>query len=809
MKFTLSWLRDHLETDASLETISTTLSAIGLEVEEIIDPAETLAPFVVARVLDAKQHPNADRLRVCQVEIAKGGPTVEVVCGAPNARAGMIGVFAPIGTYVPGTGITLEERPVRGVVSNGMLVSGRELEISDDHDGIVELDAAMAARVGDRYIDVAGLNDPIIEIGLTPNRPDCTGVRGIARDLAAAGLGTLKPEPDLGVVEGDYDCPIDVRLEFTRETADACPVFAARYIRGITNGPSPDWLTRRLTAAGLRPISALVDATNYISLDRGRPLHVYDADKLTGAIRARLGKSGESFAGLDDKHHEVDETMCVIADDSGPLGLGGIVGGEASSCTSETKNILIECAYFDPLRTAATGRKLSIITDARYRFERGVDPAFVEPGLDLATDMMLRLGGGEPSRKRIAGRAPIKQRTIKFNVGRIKQLAGIEVARGEVTRILTTLGFDIPASKNSVNVKVPTWRPDVHGPADLVEEVVRIVGLDNVPSTPMPRASGVARSVMTPTQQRVRRARRVLAGRGMVEAVTWSFINQQEARHFGGGEPELELQNPISVEMSSMRPSLLSGLLAAVARNQNRGFQNLAVFEIGNTYHGITDGDQHLVASGVRAGNAHLEGQGRQWQRQLPPVDVYDAKADAAALITALGIDISKIQITRDAPAWFHPGRSGTIKMGPKNCLAHFGELHPTTLNLMDIDGAAVAFEVFIGAIPAARRKARPRPPMESSDLLPVLRDMAFLVDKSVSSADIVRAAVNADKALISDVYVFDQFEGEPLEVDKKSLAIEVTLQPKTKALTLAEIDALMEKVSTAVSKATGGTLRG
>jgi len=640
MKFTLSWLKDHLETEASPEELATKLSAIGLEVEGIEDPGKDLGVFTIARVLEAKQHPNADRLRVCQVEIAPGQPPVEVVCGAPNARTGMVAVFAPLGSYIPGTGITLDKRPVRGVVSNGMLVSERELQLSDDHEGIIDLSADLAGRVGDRYVDVLGLTDPVFEVKLTPNRPDCTGVRGIARDLAAAGLGTLKPEPKLAhKVEGDFDCPIDIRLDFPAGAESACPVFAGRFVRNVKNGPAPDWMQRRLKAVGLRPISALVDITNYISLDRGRPLHVYDADKVKGAIRARLGRAGESFEGLDGKKHAIDETMCVIADESGPLGFGGILGGVSTGCSETTRNVLIECAYFDPLRTAATGRKAGVQTDARYRFERGVDPAFVVPGVDLATEMVLALCGGEPSRRRVAGEPPISRRVVTFDLGRIEKLGGLAIDQKEARRILESLGFTVAGKGATVEVTIPTWRPDVHGSADLVEEVVRIVGLDKVPPAPLPRTHGVTRAVLTEGQKRARRARRLLAGRGLVEAITWSFIPRGEATVFGGGSDALELANPISVEMSSMRPSLLPGLLKAVQRNRDRGFADVGLFELGQAYRGDKETDQLLVAAGVRAGATRLAGSGRHWSGGIADADVFDVKADVAATLAALGFD--------------------------------------------------------------------------------------------------------------------------------------------------------------------------
>ena len=810
MKFTLSWLKDHLDTKASLDEIAEKLSAIGLEVESIEDPAAKLGAFTIARVLEAKPHPNADRLKVVQVETAKGKSPVEVVCGAPNAKAGMIGVFAPLGTFVPGTGITLEKRPVRGVVSNGMLVSERELELSDEHEGIIELAPEMSDHVGERYIDVMGLADPVIDVGLTPNRPDCTGVRGIARDLAAAGMGKLKPERKIGKVEGTYDCPIPIKLEFTKETAGACPVFAGRYVRGVKNGPSPAWMQNRLRAVGLRPINALVDVTNYISQDRGRPLHVYDADKLQGTVHARLGKTGETFRGLDGKDYEVDDTMCVIADDNGPLGFGGVIGGEDTGSTDETTNVLIECAYFDPLRTAATGRKTGLVTDARYRFERGVDPASVEPGLDLATDMIVTLTGGQPSKAKVAGRAPVKKRVIGFDFDRVAKLTGLKLKDTEIKGILERLGCTLEAKGKTVKVTVPTWRPDVHGSADLVEEVVRIAGLDRVPSTPLPRTFGIARTVLTERQRRARRARRMLGARGLVEAITWSFVRRSDAQLFGGGADALELDNPISTEMSSMRPSLLPGLLTAVQRNRNRGFADAALFELGQAYRGDSPEDQYLAASGVRSGTARLMGSGRHWDGAAGEVDVFDAKADVFSVIAALGLDPNKAQITRDAPAWFHPGRSGTLRLGPKVVLAHFGEFHPETLKTLDVAPPAVGFEIFLDALPPEKRKSRAKAPLDAADLLPVRRDFAFVLDRSVAAGDVMRAAAGADRALIQDVSVFDVFSGGNLaEEGKKSLAIEVTLQPTVETLTDKDIDAVAQKVIAAVKKATGGEIRG
>ncbi len=806
MKFTLSWLRDHLDTSASIEELADKLSSIGLEVESIDYPGAKLKNFTIARVLEAKRHPNADRLQVCKLDIGSG--TVEVVCGAPNARTGMIGVFAPIGSFIPGTKITLEAKPVRGVVSGGMLLSERELQLSDNHAGVIDLPEQFASKIGQRYVDSLGMGDPVLDVKITPNRPDCTGVRGIARDLAAAGLGKLKPDPKITGVEGSYDCPIDIKLEFSPDTRDACPCFSGRYLRGVRNGEAPEWMKQRLKAVGLRPINALVDVTNYISLDRGRPLHVYDADKLKGAIRARMGKKGERFAGLDGKVHDVDDTMCVIADDKAVLGLGGILGGEDTGVTTDTQNVLIECAYFDPLRTAATGRKAGIQSDARYRFERGVDPAYVIPGLDLATEMMLKLVGGTPSKARVAGAPPVAKKVIQFNFGLVEKLAGIAIPLTQARETLEALGFSVDGKGTTAKVTAPSWRPDIEGSADLVEEIVRIAGLDTVPSAAMPRIAGVARPVLTEPQRRVRRARRVLAGRGLVEAVTWSFIDRDTALAFGGGQDMLEIANPISSEMRSMRPSLLPGLLSALSRNHNRGFADAGLFEVGQCYRGDAPNDQFVAASGVRAGSTDIEGSGRHWDGTPEDAGLFQAKSDAFALLSDLGFDVSKAQISRDVPAWFHPGRAAALKLGPKTTLAHFGEIHPQALDSMGLSGTVAACEVYLDALPS-KRKTAGRGSFESLTLLPVKRDFAFVVDAQVASADIVKAAAAADKSLIADVSVFDVFEGESVGKGKKSLALEVTLQPREKTLTDAEIDAVAARIVTQVEKATGAKIRG
>jgi phenylalanyl-tRNA synthetase beta chain len=804
MKFTLSWLKEHLDTGASLAQIADTLTRIGLEVEEVFDPATALAAFTVAKVLKAEKHPNADKLQVCEVDT--GSERLQVVCGAPNAREGLKGVFAPVGSYVPGIALTLTKAKIRGVESNGMLLSERELELSDEHTGIIELSAD--AEVGSPAAKALGLDDAVIDIAVTPNRPDCLGVRGIARDLAAAGLGRLKPDP-VKPVEGEVTNPVPIKLEFDAETASACPVFAGRVIKGVTNGPSPDWMQRRLKAIGLRPINALVDITNYITFDRGRPLHVYDADKLTGPIRARLGRAGDSFAALDGKCYEVDEDMCLIADDRGVLGLGGVIGGEDTGSTGATTNVFIESAYFDPKRTARTGRKLNIQSDARFRFERGVDPAFVLPGLELATAMVLESCGGTPSKVTVAGKPPKSNAPFAFDPKLVKRLSGLDLKGGKIKTLLGALGVELKGDAPKLKAAPPSWRPDIAMPVDLVEEVVRLVGVDQVPATPMPRAAGVARPVLTEMQSRTRRVRRVLAARGLVEAVTWSFIPPEQAKLFGGGAAALTLSNPISTELAEMRPGLLPGLVTAAQRNRDRGVADGALFELGQAYRGPRPEDQFTAAAGLRFGRSALQGSGRDWSGEAPPADMFTAKADAVAALAALGLDQSKLVVTREAPDWFHPGRSGALKLGPTTTLGVFGELHPETMATLGVDAPLAAFELYLDAIPPAERKSLTKPALDASDLQAVKRDFAFLLDADVAAASVLRAAANADRTLIVDVSVFDVFTGQAVPQGKKSLAIEVTLQPREKTLTDGDIEAVAEKVVAAVQKATGGELRG
>ena len=797
MKFTLSWLKDHLDTDASVEKIADTLTHIGLEVESIHDKAKDLAPFTVAYVVSAEKHPNADKLRVCIVDTGK--EKLQVVCGAPNARAGMKGVFAHAGATVPGTGLELKKSSIRGVESNGMLCSEREMGLSQEHDGIIELPED--AAVGEPFAKLMGLTDPVIEIKLTPNRPDCTGVRGVARDLAAAGVGHLKAEQAIKLVPR-FKNPTPIGLHFDDAAKNACPVFAGRTVRGVKNGPSPAWLQQRLKAVGLRPISALVDITNLLSLDRARPLHVYDADKLKGEIHARLAKKGEKVVALDGKTYELDTEMCVIADDNGVLGLGGVMGGESTGVSETTTNVFIESAYFDPVRTARTGRELGINSDARYRFERGVDPEYVAPGLDLATKLVMDLCGGEPSDVTIAGRAPDTKREITFDPGLIEKLCGVKMHAGEAMTILDRLGFRAVVG---TRVQVPSWRPDVHGPADLVEEVVRIAGLDKVPSTPLPRIAGVPLPVLTPMQKRVRAAKRTLAARGLYEAMTWSFVSKAQAALFGGVPEALTLANPISADLDTMRPSVLPGLLAAAQRNAARGLKDYGLFEVGPQFTGPEPGEQLTAASGLRLGSGP-----RNWGKQSWNADVFQAKADVMAILDACGFAPETAQVTTDAPAWFHPGRSGALRLGPKNVLAYFGELHPRIAAAFDLTGPVAAFEVMLETLPAAKAKpTKTKPKLDLPEYQAVERDFAFVLDAKVPAADVIKAAATADRALIESVTVFDVYEGEGIEPGKKSLAISVRLQPKDRTLTEPEIEAAAAKIKGAVAKATGAILRG
>jgi phenylalanyl-tRNA synthetase beta chain len=796
VKFTFSWLKEHLETDAGVQTIADTLTRIGLEVEAVEDRAVALKDFIVGYVVSAEKHPNADRLKLCVVDT--GSEKIQVVCGAPNAHAGMKGVFARPGTIIPASGEALKISAIRGVESRGMLCSERELLISNEHEGIIELPAN--AKVGAPAADALGLGDPMVDISLTPNRGDCTAVYGIARDLAAAGLGRLKSGA-VAPIPGKFSSPIGIHLNFPPGIKPPCPMFAGRLVRNVKNRPSPQWLQDRLRAIGLRPISALVDVTNLISYDRGRPLHVYDADRLKGDIQARLAKPAETLKALDGRTYVLEEDMCVIADDATAHDIGGIMGGEESGCTEDTRNVFIEAAYFDPSSIAATGRKLGILSDARYRFERGVDPEFVVSGLELATKLILEFCGGEPSHVVVAGGPPDWRREIEFSPAAVKRLAGLDLPREEIVRILTSLGFEIEGG-DSMRVAPPSWRGDIEGRADLVEEVVRIYGIDRVPAAAMSRPHAVAEPVLTPAQRRVRLARRTLAARGFNEAVTNSFIARAQAKLFGGGDDSRQIENPIAADLDALRPSVLPSLLAAAQRNQARGFSELMLFEIGPQFESGMPGAQNLVAAGIRIGEG-----ARSWTRSSHLTDAFDVKADVLAVIESAISGAMTAPIKSSAPSWYHPGRAGTLALGPKT-LAIFGELHPRISAAFDLKGPGAAFEIFLDAIPEAKGKSKTRSAFAPSPFPAVERDFAFVLDAKVPAEEIVKAARGAERTLIERVDVFDVYEGKGVPEGKKSVAIAVKIQPKDRTLTDPEIDTVAQKIVNAVAKATGAALR-
>jgi phenylalanyl-tRNA synthetase beta chain len=798
MKFSLSWLKEHLETDANLDEIVVKLNAIGLEVASVENPAERLAPFTIAEVVDAVPHPDADKLRVCTVNT--GTETITVVCGAPNARKGMKAVLGRPGDYVPGLDVTLGLRKVRGVESNGMMCSISELELGDDHEGIIDLPTD--APVGQSYVDYAGLDDPVIDIEITPNRQDCLGVHGIARDLAAAGLGTLKPIVD-AQIEGAFDSDVTVSIDLTDDVASACPVFLGRKFTGVKNGPSPQWLQDRLKAVGLRPISALVDITNFITMAYGRPLHVYDASKLTGNLKARLAEAGETFTALDDKEYTARGGEMVIADDAAVQGFGGIIGGLASGCSLDTTDVVLEAALFDPVRTAFTGRDHGINTDARYRFERGVDAMFVSQGIELASKMILDLCGGTPSHVFQAGEIPVWDRAVSFRPERVKSLGGVDLPANECVQILEKLGFAVSGT-DPFSVEVPSWRVDVVGEPDLVEEVLRIHGYDNIPSEALPVVDHKAGTTLSPRQKRARAVKRRLASVGMHEAVTWSFMRRDHAGLFGGGGDDLMVDNPISSELDCMRPSALPHLMQAAQRNKDRGVSGIALFEVGPVYRDDTEKGQLLVAAGIRTGTRSS----RHWEQSAQAVSVFDAKRDALAALDAIGAPTTNLQVFDEAPDYYHPGRSGTLRLGPKNILAAFGEIHPKTLKNLDVDGPVVGFEVFVDAVPVKRGKSAAKGALEISNLQSVERDFAFLLSVEKPVADLVRAVKAADKALVDAVSVFDVYAGKGVPEGYRSIAISVILQPKGETFSDKDIESLSEKICAAAFKAVGAELR-
>ncbi len=790
MKFSLSWLKAHLETDASLTEITDKLTDIGLELEGLENPADALRPFRVAKVIEAGPHPNADKLQLLKVDDGSDEPW-QVVCGAPNAKTGMVGVFGPPGTYIPGSDFTLKPAKIRDVESFGMMCSARELELGDDHDGIIELESGAADAVGQSYADYAKIDDPVMDVAITPNRQDCMGVRGIARDLAATGIGTLKPLESASISRSG-DGP-----DVTTEDADGCPAFYGCVVRGVSNGSSPDWMQARLKSAGQKPINALVDITNYVMLDHGRPLHVYDAAKLNGGLVARKAKPGEKVVALNDNEYVLDETMTVIADDNGAHDIGGIMGGASTGSDESTTDVLIECAYFTPENIAKTGQKLMLTSDARQRFERGVDPAFLDQGIDIATALVLELCGGTASETTRAGNPPTEQRTMPYDPAKCLQLGGVDIATDKQKATLEALGF---AVSDDWTITIPTWRRDVHGWQDIVEEVVRIEGLDNVPSTPLPRKPGVAKPTASPEQLAERKARRAAAARGLNEVVTWSFISEKEAAPFGGSE--WALTSPISEDLKYMRPSMLPGLIAAAQRNRARGASSIRLFEVGRRY---LEATEHPTIGLVLTG----EKTARSWQAGgASKYDAFDAKAEVIAILEAAGAPVDKLMDFAEAGNHYHPGQSGTLRLGPKKILAAYGALHPNVTKALGLKGGAVGAEIFLDAIPVKKKSGHMRDAYTPPALQSVKRDFAFVVDASVAAGDLVRAVKGADKKLIIDARIFDLFEGESLGEGKKSLAIEVTLQPQEATLTDEDLKALTEKV---VSNATklGAELRG
>jgi phenylalanyl-tRNA synthetase beta chain len=795
MKTTIDWLRTHLDTDAPVGAIVDRLVMLGHDVEGVENRAEALAPFTIASVLSAERHPNADRLKVCLVDTGKA--QVQVVCGAPNAHAGMKGVFAPAGTVIPRTGALLKETVIRGIASRGMLCSAYELGLGEDHEGVIELPED--APVGEQYAGYAGLGDTVLDIKVTPNRADCLGVRGIARDLAAAGLGRLKPL-DATPVAGGFRSPIGIQID----DHSACPLFLGRHLRGLHNGSSPDWLRRRLEAIGLRPISALVDITNFMTFDLNRPLHVFDAGRLQGDLTVRFARPGETLLALNGQEYALDTEISAIADKAGVRSLGGVIGGEATGCTEATTEVFIEAALFDPVRTAATGRRLNISSDARYRFERGLDPAFVRDGLEIATGLMLERCGGEASEIVTAGAVPDWRRRYVLRRERPATLGGLDVPPEESAAILTALGFAVEQQAGGdLAAEPPSWRGDIEGEADLVEEIVRVKGYDKIPAVTLDRDTALARPSLNRVQRRAELVRRTLAERGLTEAVTFSFISVREAELFGGSKPELRLVNPISADLDVMRPSLLPGLVSAARRNADRGFPDVALFELGPLYRDDTPKGQAQVAAGLRAGRAGA----KHWREGVREADLYDVKADALGALAAMAAPVDNIQATADPPAWYHPGRGGTLRLGPK-VLGAFGELHPAVVEALDTRPPLAGFEVFLDEVPDPRA-LRAKPPLHLSVFQRIDRDFAFVVDRELPAETLLHAARGVDRKLVSEIRLFDVYEGTGLPEGKKSLAITVVLQPQERTLTDAEIEGFSTRLIAQVEKATGGKLRG
>ena len=792
MKFTLSWLKQHLETNSDIETILKKLTNIGLEVESSYNPSEALNGFIAAKIISTKPHPDADRLQLCLIDT--GTEEIEIVCGAKNAKEGLTTIYAPVGSTIPSSGMKLKKAKIRGIESSGMLCSEKELNLGDDSEGITELSDQISP--GTSISKALDINDTYVEIAITPNRPDCLGIRGIARDLAAAGLGELIKEKQIKISTSKENLPVFIDAE---NNFEGCTIFAGRLIKNITNNKSPDWLVKRLESIGVKSINCLVDITNFINFDRGRPLHVYDANKINNKIGARDAKVGEKILALDGKDYELKPGMCVIADNEKVLGIGGVMGGNESGSTIETNDVFIESAYFDPIKTALSGRALNIISDSRYRFERGVDPEYVIEGLNLATQMILDLCGGEAGEISLVDNLKFQPKKIKFDPKLVNKLTGIEIPNDKIVKILESLGFDI---SNSWNVVVPSWRPDIYGEADLVEEIVRIFGLDNIESEPLLNLDQPTKPILTKKQKQIKMIKRSIASKGLMETISYSFINNKESLNFGGGSSSLKIVNPISDELSEMRPTPLASLVSIADENFKKGYTDIGIFEVGPGFLGVEQDEQITIASGLRIGTHRSEGSGKDWQG-FQKVSVFDAKEDVISVLELLNLNLESHKVERTAPDHYHPGRSGQIVTGGGDILASFGELHPKIIKTKDFK-VAVAFEIYIDSINKQKIKSNLKIAPEISNLQPLKRDFSFVVSSDTEAQKIINAAKQSDQSFIKDVKIFDQFLGE----NEKSIAIEVIIQPKEVTLTDEQIESISKKIIKSVEDKTKGKLR-
>ena len=794
MKFSYSWLTEHLKTNAHFEEIEKKLTSIGLEVEDIQDTGKAYQDFIVGQVLEEKKHPNADKLKLCKVDIGK--EKVDVVCGAPNVEKGMKVVYAPVGSTIPVNQMKIKAAKIRGVESYGMMCSEYELGISNEHDGIIRLEEK--ETIGRSFSEIYGLNDIVIEIGITPNRQDCLGVKGIARDLASAGMGELL-ERKISREKGSFKSPIKIEIQDNK----ICSAFAGRYFRNVKNTESPEWLKNKLKSIGLRPISALVDITNFVMYDENRPLHVYDADKINGKIIVRAANDGESFQALDEKDYHLKNGMCVIADEKKVLGLGGIMGGESTGCSTETKNVLLESALFDEINTAKTGRNLSILSDARYRFERGIDPNSTLKGIDLATQLILEICGGECSEVELAGNIKENKNEVSTSSSYISRRLGFEVSDKELISILSSLGIETSQTGDVIKCLIPSWRQDIHGEADISEEVIRIKGYENIPTSNIRLKSKINKNILNYAQKKLMKARHFIASIEYDELVTFSFTDSKNCEVFGDIN-KLKIVNPISEELDILRPNLLPNLLQAIKKNKNRNFDSFSIFEIGSQYRSTSPEDQLNVACGIKSG-IKTE---KSWKNMQTEFDIYDVKQDLTSLIDYLMPGNKKISVSNDCPSWYHPGRSGSIKINNSVIAGYFGELHPSVANQFKIKNKTNIFELYLDELPNTEKKTTNKPVLNLSDFQIVTRDFAFVIDKKVKSEEVVTSAFKVDKELIRNVEIFDLFEDDSLGKDKKSIAIKVTLQSNEKTLAENDISEISSKIIESVEKSTSGTVR-